>query len=134
MPYAAPMFRQSQGGVGGAGGGDTYHQQRRGSARQRGYTTAWDAASTAYRASHPLCLGCTAVHRVVACDVVDHTIPHKGDRRLMWDADNWQAACAWHHDVVKQQLEQRFAAGTLTAADLRLDSATAVALTRRLAP
>jgi 5-methylcytosine-specific restriction protein A len=30
--------------------------------------------------------------------VVDHVIPHKGDRALFWDeANNWQALCARCH-------------------------------------
>jgi 5-methylcytosine-specific restriction endonuclease McrA len=133
MPYAAPMFRHQVGGRSGGGGGDGY-DQRRGSARQRGYTPAWDQASAIHRTAYPLCLGCQAVGRVVVCDVVDHIVPHKGDARLMWDAGNWQSACRWHHDTVKQQLERSYAAGKLTTADLRLDSAAAIALTRRLDP
>lgn len=52
----------------------------------------------------------------------------------MWDRDNWQPACRWHHDVVKQQLEVRWRAGSLPASALRLDSREAAALTRDLDP
>jgi len=24
----------------------------------------------------------------------DHVVPHRGDMRLFWDANNWQALCA----------------------------------------
>ncbi len=65
---------------------------------------------------------------------MDHVVPHKGDQALFWDANNRQPACDWHHSVVKQQLEARFAKGELGPGDLRLDSPVAVALTRLLDP
>lgn len=103
---------------------------RRGSARERGYTTAWDKAARGFLARHPLCLGCAAIGRTEAATLVDHTIPHRGDQALFWDADNRQPSCRWHHDVIKQILERMFDAGDLAAADLRLDSPRAIALTR----
>ncbi|MGN0150610.1 MAG: HNH endonuclease, partial [Clostridia bacterium] len=30
--------------------------------------------------------------------VVDHIVPHRGDERLMWDENNWQALCKPCHD------------------------------------
>jgi 5-methylcytosine-specific restriction protein A len=36
---------------------------------------------------------------VVAAVVVDHIIPHKGDKALFWDSGNWQALCKRCHDV-----------------------------------
>ncbi len=104
--------------------------RRRGSARQRGYTTGWDKAARGFLNSHPLCIGCIAVDRVTAAELVDHIVPHKGDQVLMWDRSNWQASCAWHHNVVKQLLERQYADGTITAADLKLDSPAARHLTR----
>lgn len=108
--------------------------QRRGSARERGYSARWDRESATFRRAHPLCLGCQAVERVEPSTVTDHIVPHKGDRGLLWDMANWQPCCAWHHDVVKQQLEQRWARGEIGPASLRLDSPEAVALTRDLDP
>jgi 5-methylcytosine-specific restriction endonuclease McrA len=111
---------------------DRAYEGRRGSARRRGYTSAWDKAAKAHRVTHPLCLGCEAIGRVTAAACTDHAVPHKGDRLLFWDSDNWQSACDWHHDVVKQKLELRYAQGKATASDLRLDSLVAVALTLEL--
>lgn len=108
--------------------------QRRGSARERGYTTAWDKAAAGFKARHPLCLGCDAVGRVTAAELVDHVEPHRGDQAKFWDRGNWQSACGWHHAVVKQKLEAAFDAGQLQAAELRLDSAAAKALTLALDP
>lgn len=130
MPTLPPTFRPH--------GQPTRQEQRqeadarRGSARARGYTTRWDKAAKLYRARHPLCLGCEAVGRTTATAVVDHVEPHRGDDRLFWDPDNWQPACGWHHDVVKQRLEAEFVAGRLEATDLRLNSDAAKALTRAL--
>jgi len=66
--------------------------------------------------------------------VRDHVEPHKGDMVKFWNVELWQPACRWHHDVVKQQLEQRYARGDVSVADLRLDSALAVRLTLDLLP
>lgn len=96
--------------------------------RERGYDARWDRASMAFRRAHPICCGCEAAGAVEPSALTDHVIPHRGDMRLMWDRSNWQACCAWCHNVVKQILERRFEAGELEAADLRLDSKAALAL------
>lgn len=107
----------------------------RGSARKRGYNVKWDKAAKRFRLKHPLCLGCFAAGgKVTPAALVDHVVPHRGDTEgpAFWCDSNWQTLCKWHHDVVKQQLEYLFDEGKLTEAELRLDSAVAVALTRRL--
>lgn len=106
------------------------HDARRGSSRERGYDTRWDKASKGYLVQHPLCRGCEAVGVVRAATLTDHTIPHRGDRALFWQRDNWQPSCGWHHNVIKQILEAMFARGEVAADDLRLDSDRARALTR----
>ena len=110
------------------------YDRRRGSARARGYDARWDREAKAFKFDHPLCLGCHAVGRIRATEVVDHTIPHKGDVSLFWDMTNRQPACQWHHDVVKQKLERLFDAGKIDALQLRLDSGTAIRLTREMDP
>jgi 5-methylcytosine-specific restriction protein A len=108
------------------------HDQHRGNSRDRGYDAQWDRASLLFKRSHPLCLGCEALGRVTATAVTDHVVPHKGDAARFWDQSLWQPACRWHHDVVKQRLELMFERGALLLADLWLDSAVAVALSKRL--
>lgn len=86
----------------------------RGTAHERGYTSAWVKARAGYLAKHPLCLHCMNEGRVVAASVVDHIINHKlkaamdsGDataiakaKALFWDSDgNWQPLCKTHHDI-----------------------------------
>ena len=74
---------------------------RRGSARARGYTTAWQKAREAYLRAHPLCQceDCDEGRkRLTPATVVDHKIPHKGDRKLFWDSSNWQAMAKPCHD------------------------------------
>lgn len=110
------------------------YDRRRGSASERGYDHRWTKASIGYRRSHPLCVGCEAVGRVTAAEVVDHVVPHKGDSRLFWDRDNWQSACGWHHDVVKQRLELMWQRGDVPASALRLDSDIAMRISRDLDP
>jgi 5-methylcytosine-specific restriction protein A len=110
------------------------YDKRRGSARVRGYSAAWDNAAVQFKRQHPLCLGCEAIGRVTATEVTDHVEPHKGDPAKFWNADMWQPSCAWHHDVVKQILERMFARGEIKVADLWLNSAVAVRVTMASLP
>lgn len=72
--------------------------ERRGTAAQRGYGAEWRKAREGWLKEHPLCVTDEAEGRTVAATVVDHIIPHKGDRRLFWDRSNWQSLCKYHHD------------------------------------
>lgn len=112
------------------------NDRHRGSARERGYTTRWDAASKAFLADpdNVLCIGCQAVGLVHVATVTDHIVPHRGDMGLFWEPTNWQSACRPHHDTVKPRLEAMFDRGQIDAAALRLDSAEAQRLTRLLLP
>ncbi|MBN8972933.1 MAG: HNH endonuclease [Rhizobiales bacterium] len=107
------------------------YDARRGSARARGYDARWDRSAKVFRAHHPLCLGCEAEGRISVATVVDHVLPHRGDMDLFWDATKWQPACDFHHNVVKQQLEHLFDRGAIAEADLWLNSARAIAISRR---
>jgi len=80
------------------------HDQRRPSARARGYTSDWQKEAVAYLALHPVCQreGCSTPSAVV-----DHIKPHRGDRRLFWDRRNWQALCRPCHSGWKQAQERR---------------------------
>jgi hypothetical protein len=108
------------------------YDKRRGTAHARGYTDQLRRRMAAFRAARPLCLGCQAVGRIAATEVCDHVIPARGDRDLLWSEANWQPACREHHDIIKQRLEDMWNARTITSDELRLDSATAIRLTRDL--
>lgn len=73
-------------------------RERRGSARQRGYTYDWEKASKAFLREHPLCVECLKENRLTPAEVVDHIIPHRGNKKLFWDKSNWQSLCKHHHD------------------------------------
>ena len=62
--------------------------EERASADDRGYTFAWRKARKAWIIRHPLCAICGKP----ATDV-DHIIPHRGDKKLFWDTNNWQSLC-----------------------------------------
>ncbi|MDP9192341.1 MAG: HNH endonuclease [Acidobacteriota bacterium] len=64
----------------------------------RGYGSKWQSARKGYLRRHPLCALCEAEGRVVEATVVDHIIPHRGDKTLFWDHENWRAICKPHHD------------------------------------
>ena len=70
----------------------------RGSAAARGYGTKWREARKLYLPRHPLCVKCLEENKITPATVVDHIVPHRGDRKLFWDQDNWQPLCKEHHD------------------------------------
>ena len=66
---------------------------------QRGYGSRWQRARLAYLQKHPLCVYCQNAGRTTPADVVDHIIPHRGDKELFWDSSNWQPLCKKCHDI-----------------------------------
>lgn len=73
--------------------------QRRGSASQRGYDSRWRKSRDAYIVKHPLCVRCEDQGVLNKAEVVDHITPHKGNKTLFWDRDNWQSLCKRCHDI-----------------------------------
>lgn len=73
-------------------------QAARPTAAQRGYGSRWQTARECYLAAHPLCVECQKRGRTEAATVVDHVTPHKGDKVLFWQSDNWQSLCKRCHD------------------------------------
>lgn len=65
---------------------------------QRGYTNRWARASKLYLKEHPFCERHLERGISRSATVTDHRIPHRGDMRLFWDQDNWQALCKTCHD------------------------------------
>ncbi len=77
------------------------------SASSRGYNRQWQKASKAFLQAHPLCEICKAKGRYTKATVVDHIIPHRGNRELFWDRSNWQSLCKSCHDT-KTMTEDRY--------------------------
>ncbi|MEP7453300.1 HNH endonuclease signature motif containing protein [Phyllobacterium sp. SB3] len=79
------------------------HDARRPSARARGYNHEWRKARAEYLIMHTHCAmpGCGK-----PASVVDHIIPHRGDKSLFWHRTNWQPLCAPCHNSVKQRQER----------------------------
>ena len=67
------------------------------SSAKRGYGYRWRKERAAFLQAHPLCEMCRENGRYVKAEVVDHRIPHKGDKRLFWDKKNWQSLCKKCH-------------------------------------
>lgn len=49
--------------------------------------------------SNPLCIECKKNNKVVAAEVLDHIIPHRGNVELFWDENNWQSLCKTCHNA-----------------------------------
>lgn len=99
MPWAAKQFGSKKKAGGQVRRTVAKRFGDRESACKRGYGRKWRKASKAYLREHPLCecQECTASGRVVASECVDHIVPHKGDEKLFWDTENWQAMSNKHH-------------------------------------
>ncbi len=76
------------------------------SAAGRGYNSAWQKASKQYLQAHPLCVECQRQGKYVKATVVDHIVPHRGDEKLFWDQNNWQALCKRCHDRKTRREDQ----------------------------
>ncbi len=74
------------------------HSNDRLSANDRGYDSRWRKARLNFLKAHPLCVRCQNDGKLVKATVVDHIIPHRGNKELFWDTDNWQALCKGCHD------------------------------------
>ena len=70
----------------------------RGTAHQRGYDAEWKKHRDQFLLEHPLCVECRRKGYVMPATVVDHITPHKGDKVLFWDKNNWQSLCKSCHD------------------------------------
>lgn len=76
------------------------YDERRGSARQRGYTKRWEKARENYLARNPLCKRCLDAGRVTAAELVDHIEPvQSADDPGFYDEENWQSLCGGCHAV-----------------------------------
>lgn len=74
------------------------HDEVRGTSAQRGYDSRWRKVRASYLRSHPTCAACAQHGRLTAASVVDHIVPHRGDRALFWSYENWQALCVACHN------------------------------------
>lgn len=74
------------------------YDKSRESASKRGYGRRWQTSSKAYLANNPFCIRCLekGIHKHAT--IVDHIKPHKGNKALFWDKNNWQPLCKQCHD------------------------------------
>lgn len=84
----------------------------RGTARERGYTAAWDRFALNHLKNNPLCVYCLAQDIITPADVVDHVRPHCGDPDLFWPkagddvARFFASSCNHCHNGPKQSAER----------------------------
>lgn len=72
--------------------------KNRPSSSQRGYGARWQRYRKWFLARHPFCADCEERGEMTEATVVDHVIPHRGDRKLFWDKTNHRALCATCHN------------------------------------
>ena len=76
------------------------HDQNRESASKRGYGHKWRKARETFLAieENSYCAHCGADGVLAVELVVDHIVPHRGDKSLFWNRRNWQALCKSCHN------------------------------------
>lgn len=80
---------------------------RRGSARSRGYTRAWDRLRNYHVTHEPLCRHCAQRGIVKAMDEVDHIIPIRVGGGAL-DPKNLQSLCHQCHAVKTIEDQRRW--------------------------
>lgn len=105
MPYKPKVPCKHPGCANLVVGGNKYcnehkplHPEDTRSAAKRGYNNKWQAKRKRFLIQHPLCEDCKRKGKITKATVVDHIIPHRGDKKLMWDENNWQSLCKPCHD------------------------------------
>ena len=73
--------------------------KRRNNDYSKMYNWEWRRVRSAYLKENPLCKYCFDKGLIVPATVVDHIKPHKGDKDLFWDRDNYQSLCKPCHDA-----------------------------------
>lgn len=82
------------------------HDRQRGSARDRGYSAAWDNESKAFLLDNPLCAECKRAGKTRIAKVTDHIKPARYFPELFWIKSNWQPLCA-RHNTAKAARDER---------------------------
>lgn len=76
-------------------------ERERGNSNSRGYNWSWRRARLMFLRRNPLCVDPFGIHakenHIEPATLVDHIIPHKGDREKFWNKDNLQSLCASCH-------------------------------------
>lgn len=67
-------------------------------AAARGYDGKWRTARKLFLQRNPLCVLCLSKGKIAPAVVVDHIIPHRGNKKLFWAESNWQPLCKSCHD------------------------------------
>lgn len=81
--------------------------QRRGSARKRGYTGKWDKAAKGHLDKNPLCAYCSMGEEVTPATLVDHLYPQRTYPGVFWVKVWWVSCCNDCHNHYKQRIERR---------------------------
>lgn len=110
MPVMPPTFRQH--GARERREVNREADQRRGSARERGYGRAWEKASAGHLARNPLCFYCAhgawgEPPRDKAASLTDHFYPQRAYPAVFWAKVWWCSSCEDCHNGPKQAIERR---------------------------
>lgn len=63
------------------------------------YDRRWQRTRRIFLMVNPLCVECIKNGRTTAASVVDHVMPHRGNRAAFRDESNWQALCVRCHNT-----------------------------------
>ena len=85
------------------------YEASRPTARERGYSVAWEKASKGHLKRNPFCVDCKADGIETLATEVDHEVPHRGDMRIFWDKSNWRSRCKTHHSRKTATRDSNFA-------------------------
>ena len=84
------------------------HDQRRGTAHQRGYTKEWSKYSKQRLTENPQCVMCKAKGLIVRAKVTDHIKPARYFPELFWEQSNHQSLCTQCNTAKGHEDEARY--------------------------
>jgi 5-methylcytosine-specific restriction protein A len=106
MPTKASVYRPR--GSPSSHNRHKHYDSWRGSARSRGYDSAWERVRLSHLKGEPLCRRCWASGVIKPADVVDHIVPVKVDHDRRLDDTNLQSLCNSCHTIKTNEDRKRY--------------------------
>jgi 5-methylcytosine-specific restriction endonuclease McrA len=82
-------------------------EERRGSARKRGYDKTWEKASKLYRSANPICERCLSRGKYNDKDLLVHHIKPLKEGGARLDFNNLQTLCRSCHKAIHKEMDRK---------------------------
>lgn len=80
---------------------------------------SWRKGRLRHLREYPLCVQCRSIGKITIATVVDHKVPHRGDRDIFFNEAGWQSMCVQHHNEKTAAEDGGFGNRRLSAGEAR---------------